>query len=79
MLWAVSDSKEQTAIVLGATIICAVRTGHDEAKQSPKVMSVVSDSIRLARMLWERTAGSDLQKDRGEDCAEVHYPDRGPA
>jgi hypothetical protein len=54
MLFVVPDGKEKTAILVAAAIICAVRTAHEEVRPSPKIMSAVSDSIRLARMLWER-------------------------
>jgi len=48
--------KEKTAILVAAAIICAVRTAREEniMPTSPRIAGKVSDSIRLARMLWDR-------------------------
>lgn len=48
--------KEKTAILVAAAIICAVRTAKEEhiMPTSPRIVSKVADSIRLARMLWDR-------------------------
>jgi hypothetical protein len=56
----VENPKEETAILVAAAIICAVRTAkEDDIKpNSPRIISRASDSIRLARMLWERIRGS---------------------
>ena len=50
------NPKEKTAILVAAAIICAVRTAKEERilPTSPVVVSKVADSIRLARMLWDR-------------------------
>jgi hypothetical protein len=50
------NSKEKTAILVAAAIICAVRTAKEEniMPTSPRIVSKVADSIRLARMLWDR-------------------------
>ena len=46
----------KTAILVAAAIICAVRTAREEdiMPTSPRIVSKVADSIRLARMLWDR-------------------------
>jgi hypothetical protein len=54
MLVAVSDGREKTAILVAASLIAAVRLAREEIKQSPKVMATISDSIRLAEMIWAR-------------------------
>jgi len=46
--------KEKTAILVAAAIICAVRTARDEVKMSPRILSAASESITLARLLWEK-------------------------
>ena len=58
MMFGVQDEhpKEKTAILVAAAIICAVRTAKEEKilPTSPSVIAKVADSIRLARMLWDR-------------------------
>ena len=52
----VASSWLKTAILVAAAIICAVRTAREEdiMPASPRIVSKVADSIRLARMLWDR-------------------------
>lgn len=48
--------KEKTAILVAAAIICAVRTAREEVKMSPRILSAASESITLARLLWDKIA-----------------------
>ena len=50
------DPRDKKAILVAAAIICAVRTAREEniMPTSPRILSRVSDSILLARLLWDR-------------------------
>ena len=50
------NPQAKTAILVAAAIICAVRTAREEdiMPTSPRIVAKVADSIRLARMLWDR-------------------------
>jgi len=44
-----------STLVISASIIAAVRLARDDiSKPSPRVISVVADSVALARMILER-------------------------
>ena len=43
-----------STLVIAASIIAAVRLAQDDiSRPSPKLMSVVNDSVTLARMIFE--------------------------
>jgi hypothetical protein len=43
-----------STLVIAASIIAAVRLARDDIRPSPRVVSVVSDSVALARMILEK-------------------------
>lgn len=49
------DPKTRNTLVIAASLIAAVRTAKEEKiEQSPRVISRVSDSVRLAKMVLRR-------------------------
>jgi len=49
-----SDDRRQNAILIAASLICAVRLVREEIKPSPKVYATTQDAIKLAEMIWQR-------------------------
>ena len=49
-----ADQRDNIAILIAASIICAVRTARDDIKSSPKLYNAVAESIQLARIIWSR-------------------------
>lgn len=49
-----SDDKSKNALLLAASLIAAVRLAREEIKPTPKVISTISDSIRLAEMIQKQ-------------------------
>ena len=47
-----------STLVIVAAIIAAVRLAREDIKLSPRVVSAVSDSVALARMILKRVVGS---------------------
>jgi hypothetical protein len=45
------QGKMDGAVVVAASIVAAIRLRGEEITRSPKVVSVISDSIRLAQMV----------------------------
>ncbi len=45
------DDRSKNALLIAASLIAAVRLARDEIKPTPRVLSAVSDSIRLAQMV----------------------------
>ena len=52
--FSVSDDRRQDAILIAASLICAVRLVLEEIKPSPKVYATIQDAIKLAEMIWQR-------------------------
>jgi hypothetical protein len=50
----VADDRSKTAILVGASLIAAVRLAREEIKSSPKVQATIGDAIQLAEMIWHR-------------------------
>ena len=48
------DDKNKNALLIAASLIAAVRLAREEIKPTPRVMAVVSDSIRLAEMIQKQ-------------------------
>ena len=48
------DEKTKNALLIAASLIAAVRLAREEIKPSPKVISTVNDSIRLAEMIQKQ-------------------------
>jgi hypothetical protein len=46
--------RENGAMLIAASIIAAIRLRGEPITRSPKVISTVSDSVTLARMVWEK-------------------------
>ena len=48
------DEKTKNALLIAASLIAAVQLAREEIKPSPKVISMVNDSIRLAEMIQKQ-------------------------
>jgi hypothetical protein len=48
------EDRTKLALLISASLIAAVRTAREEIKPSPKIISAVADSVRLARMVLEK-------------------------
>jgi len=48
------DEKTKNALLIAASLIAAVRLAREEIKPSPRVISTVNDSIRLAEMIQKQ-------------------------
>ena len=46
----------KNAILVAASLICAVRLAREEIRNSPKVVATISESIWLAEKIWQRIA-----------------------
>jgi hypothetical protein len=46
--------KENGALLIAASIIAAIRLRGEPVTRSPKVLATVSDSVQLARLVWQR-------------------------
>jgi hypothetical protein len=53
-----SDDRKQNVLFFGACIIAAVRLAREEIRNTPRVVSRVSESVELARMI-QRYLGRD--------------------
>jgi len=52
------QSRFASTVVIAAAIIAAVRLARDDiSTNSPRLLCVVSDSVRLARMILKRVMG----------------------
>jgi len=50
-----NDDRKTNTLVIAASLIAAVRTAREEKiEYSPKIISKVADSVRLARMVLKR-------------------------
>jgi hypothetical protein len=52
-----SEKKPNTALLIAASLIAAVRLNREEIRSSPSVHSKIADSIRLAEMIQSRLRG----------------------
>ena len=48
------DVKTKNALLIAASLIAAIRLAREEIKPSPRVISTVNDSIRLAEMIQKQ-------------------------
>jgi hypothetical protein len=48
------EDRSKNALLIAASLIAAVRLAREEIKPTPRVLSAVSDSIRLAQMVLAR-------------------------
>jgi hypothetical protein len=48
------EDRTKLALLISASLIAAVRTAREEIKPSPRLISAVADSVRLAQMVLER-------------------------
>jgi hypothetical protein len=46
--------RENGALLIAASIAAAIRLRGEPITRSPKVISTVSESVQLARMVWEK-------------------------
>jgi len=49
-----AEKKANTAVLVAASFIAAVRLNREEIRPSPSVTAKIADSIRLAEMIQER-------------------------
>ena len=54
------DERSKNALLIAASLIAAVRLAREEIKPTPRVLSAVSDSVRLAQMVLAR-----IERDSG--------------
>jgi hypothetical protein len=45
--------REDSALMIAASVVAAIRLRGEPITRSPKVLSTVSDSVQLARMIWQ--------------------------
>jgi hypothetical protein len=50
----VSDDKLKGALPVAASVIAAVRLAREPIKDTPRVLSGVADSVKLARMILRK-------------------------
>jgi hypothetical protein len=56
-----SDEKAKNAILISASLICAVRLARQPIDNSPRTVAAIHDSIRLARMIYARMQGTPTE------------------
>ena len=49
-----SDEKMKGALLVAASVIAAVRLAREPIKDTPRVLSTVADSVKLARMILRK-------------------------
>lgn len=49
-----SDDKLRGALLVAASIIAAVKLAREPIKDTPRVLSAVADSVKLARMILRK-------------------------
>ena len=55
---ATTEDRQRGALLIAASLIAAIRLRGEPITNSPKVVSTISDSITLARMVLQRINGS---------------------
>ena len=55
---ATPEDRQRGALLIAASLIAAIRLRGEPITNSPKVVSTISDSITLARMVLQRINGS---------------------
>ena len=55
---ATAEDRQRGALLIAASLIAAIRLRGEPITNSPKVVSTISDSITLARMVLQRINGS---------------------
>ena len=54
---ATAEDRQRGAVLIAASLIAAIRLRGEPITQSPKVVSIISDSLKLARMVLQRLNG----------------------
>ena len=54
---ATAEDRQRGALLIAASLIAAIRLRGEPITQSPKVVSTISDSLKLARMVLRRING----------------------
>lgn len=54
---ATAEDRQRGALLIAASLIAAIRLRNEPITQSPKVVSTISDSLTLARMVLQRING----------------------
>jgi hypothetical protein len=54
---ATAEDRQRGALLIAASLIAAIRLRGEPIAQSPKVVSIISDSLKLARMVLQRING----------------------
>jgi hypothetical protein len=54
---ATAEDRQRGALLIAASLIAAIRLRGEPITQSPKVVSIISDSLKLARMVLQRING----------------------
>jgi hypothetical protein len=49
-----AEDRQRGALLIAASLIAAIRLRGEPITASPKVMSTISDSLKLARMVLQR-------------------------
>ena len=49
---AMDKPRENGALLIAACVVAAIRLRGEPIQQSPKVVATISDSVRLAKMVW---------------------------
>jgi hypothetical protein len=49
-----AEDRQRGALLIAASLIAAIRLRGEPITASPKVVSVISDSLKLARMVLQR-------------------------
>jgi hypothetical protein len=60
MLFAMPDDRQRGALLVAAAIIASIRLRGEDIKPSPKLKSVVSQSVQLAIMLLREIQSSSV-------------------
>ena len=54
---ATAEDRQRGALLIAASLIAAIRLRGEPTTHSPKVVSIISDSLTLARMVLQRING----------------------
>jgi hypothetical protein len=67
------ERRMKSTIVIAAAIIAAVRLARDPdiSRPSPRVTAVVSESVNLARMIFDRVGDTEVAASSGNRYAHV--------
>jgi len=54
---ATAEDRQRGALLIAASLIAAIRLRGEPITSSPKVVAIISDSVKLARMVLQRIIG----------------------